>query len=143
MVATEEYDYCLLQGKCLLRYCNKDSNCCLKMSCLSRSVASDLYVPQQILFSASVKIHAKAIEQQQELYIVFVDFSKAFYTVDRDLLWKVCRLFGCLEWLVEMIRLFHDGMKATLCVGDEQSNSFHINHGTKQGCVMRLKLQRA
>ena len=39
------------------------------------------------------QIHEKAIEQQQELYIVFVDFNKAFDTVDRDLLWKVLRLF--------------------------------------------------
>ena len=86
------------------------------------------------------QIHEKAIEQQQELYIVFVDFSKAFDTVDRDLLWKVLRLFGCPERLVEMIRLFHDGMKATVCVGDEQSNNFPINHGTKQGCVLAPNL---
>ena len=63
------------------------------------------------------------MEQQQELFIVFADLSKAFDTVDRDLLWKVLRLFGCPERLVEMIRLLHDGMKATVFVGDEQSNT--------------------
>ena len=41
---------------------------------------------------------------------------------------------------MEMIRLFHDGMKATVYVGDEQSNNFPINHGKKQGCVLAPNL---
>ena len=57
---------------------------------LSRSTTDMIFSDRQI--------HNKAIEQEQELFIVFVDFSKAFDTVGRDLLWKVLRLFGCPEW---------------------------------------------
>ena len=39
-----------------------------------------------------------------------------------------------------MIRLFHDSMKATVCVGNEQSNNFPVSHGTKQGCVLTPNL---
>ena len=81
------------------------------------------------------QIHEKAIEQQQEIFIVFVDFSKAFDTVDRDLLWQVFRTFGCPERLMVIIRLFHDGKKTNVCGGDEQANNFPINHGTKQRCA--------
>ena len=40
---------------------------------------------------------------------------------------------------MEMIHLFHDGMKATVCVRDVQSNEILINHGTKQGCILVSK----
>ena len=43
------------------------------------------------------QLQERSIEQQRPLYIVYVDFSKAFDTVDRDTLWEVLkiRLSGC------------------------------------------------
>lgn len=41
------------------------------------------------------QLQEKAIEQQQALYVVFVDFIKAINTVDRETLWKVLELYGC------------------------------------------------
>lgn len=41
------------------------------------------------------QLQEKAIEQQQALYVVFVDFTKAINTVDRETLWKVLELYGC------------------------------------------------
>ena len=86
------------------------------------------------------QIHEKSIEQRQELFIVFVDFSKVFDIVDRELLSKVLRLFRCPGRLVEMIHLLHDGMKVTLYEGDEQSNNFPIRYGTEQGCILVPRL---
>jgi len=40
------------------------------------------------------QLQEKAIEKQQALYVVFVDFAKAFDTVDRETLWKVLELYG-------------------------------------------------
>lgn len=86
------------------------------------------------------QIHEKAVEQQQELFIVFIDFSKIFDTVDRELLWRVLILCGCPESLLEIICLFHNEMRGIVCVGDEQSISFPINHGTKQSCILAPNL---
>jgi len=48
------------------------------------------------------QLQEKAIEQQQDLYMVFVDLAKAFDTVNRTLLWEILRKFGCppppLSW---------------------------------------------
>ena len=82
------------------------------------------------------QIQEKAIEQRRELYMVFVDFRKAFDTVDRRLLWKVLQRFGCPDHLVEMIKLFHDGMGGRVVVGGQETERFNITHGTKQGCVL-------
>ena len=82
------------------------------------------------------QLQEKAIEQHVPLYIVFVDFSKAFDTVDRGTLWKVLETYGCPNDLVNLIREFHDGLTGSVSIGGEASESFKIGHGVKQGCVL-------
>ena len=82
------------------------------------------------------QIQEKAAEQHQPLYVVFVDFTKAFDTVDRTTLWKVLEIYGCPEKLINIIKQFHYGMKAQVSVGGEPSDAFVVNHGVKQGCVL-------
>ena len=60
------------------------------------------------------QIQEKAIEQNKELYVVFIDFRKAFDTVDRPLLWKVLAFTGCPASLIAIIKEFHDGTMAEL-----------------------------
>ena len=74
----------------------------------------------------------KAVEQQQSLYTVFIDLSKAFDTVDRSTLWTLLRRYGCPETFVKIIQEFHDGMAGAVSIGDP----FEISHGLKQGCVL-------
>ena len=82
------------------------------------------------------QLQEKAVEQHQSLYIVFVDFSKAFDSVDRDTLWKVLALYGCPEKIINVIKQFHLGMKGQVLVGGEPSEAFDVQHGVKQGCVL-------
>ena len=82
------------------------------------------------------QIQEKAVEQYRELYVVFIDFRKAFDTVDMLMLWKVLEAFGCPPRLVKITREFHDGTKGRVSVGNEESDDFRVSHGTKQGCVL-------
>lgn len=41
------------------------------------------------------QLQEEAVEQHRPLHIVFVDFSKAFETVDRSTLWKGLEIYGC------------------------------------------------
>ena len=82
------------------------------------------------------QIQEKAVEQYRDLYIIFIDFRKAFDTVDRLLLWKVLEAFGCPPLLVKIIREFHDGTKGRVSVGNDLSEEIAVSHGTKQGCVL-------
>ena len=40
------------------------------------------------------QVQEKAIEQYKDLYIVFIEFRKAFDTVDRRLPWQILRACG-------------------------------------------------
>ena len=75
------------------------------------------------------------LEQHKPLYVVFVDFIKAFDTVDRTTLWTILEIYGCPDKLVNIIKQFHYEMKAQVSVGGEPSDAFVVNHGVKQGCA--------
>ena len=78
----------------------------------------------------------KCIEQGRPLYIVFVDFTKAFDTVGRIGLWQLVWKCGCPEKFITMIEALHTGMMANVSVGGEVSESFSVTIGVKQGCVL-------
>ena len=75
-------------------------------------------------------------EQVRPLYMVFVDFSKAFDTVGRAELWQLLRKYGCPEKFITIIEALHTGMMANVSVGGEVSESFSVTYGFKQGCVL-------
>ena len=82
------------------------------------------------------QLQEKAVEQQRSLYIVFVDFSKAFNTVNRWTLWKFLKAYGCPESFINMIRQFHDSMTGRVSIGGDISDAFPINHRVKQDCIL-------
>ena len=71
---------------------------------------------------------------------MFVDFKKAFNTVDRTMFWKVMKVFRCPDYFVEIINQFNEGMKGRVVIGSQESDHIEVNHGIKQGCVLALTL---
>ena len=69
------------------------------------------------------------------MYVVFVDFSKAFDTVGRTGLWHLLRKYGCPEKFT-MIEALHTGMMANVSDVGKVSESFSVTNGVKQGCVL-------
>jgi len=73
-----------------------------------------------MIFVASLS-QEKCREQHQNLFLAFIDLTKAFDTVNRDLLWAILSRFGCTLWFLQMLRAFHDGITAKVVVhGDDQ-----------------------
>ena len=64
-----------------------------------------------MIFTAR-QLQEKCQEQNVDLYMTFVDLTKAFDTVSRDGLWKIMAKFGCPPRYIPMVRQFHDGMQA-------------------------------
>ena len=63
------------------------------------------------------------------LYIVFVDLTKAFDSVNRNLLWRLLGKLGCPCNLVNVIRSFHDDMSASVIDSGASSKSFIVTDG--------------
>ena len=70
------------------------------------------------------------------LYMVFVDFEKAFGSIDREVLWKILRHYWVPEKIVRMICVFYDGFQARVLHEGEMTGSFSMNTGVRQGCLL-------
>lgn len=82
------------------------------------------------------QVQEKCREQNMPLYIVFIDFTKAFDTVNRKGLWHILKKYGCPDHFISLIMGFHDNMYASVNVGGELSEPFPVKNGVKQGCVL-------
>ena len=70
-----------------------------------------------------------------DLYMTFVDHTKAFDAVSRESLWKIMAKFGCPTKFIAIVRQLHDGMLARAQNDGEFSDPFPMKNGVKQGCV--------
>ena len=82
------------------------------------------------------QLQEKAREHNSDLYMVFVDLTKAFYTINRDTLWKVLAKLGIPNDMLNVICSFHEGMQASVYAASQNSDTFSVTSGTKQGCVL-------
>ena len=82
------------------------------------------------------QLQEKCREQHQDLHMAFVDLSKAFDTVNRDLLWAVLLRVGCPQRFVNILQSFHEGMMAQVTTGGQESRPFKVCTGVRQGCVL-------
>ena len=83
-----------------------------------------------MIFSAR-QLQEKCKEQNLPLCQCFIDWSKAFDTVNRSTLWKILLRFGYSERFVGLIRSFHNGMKVRVSFNGTLSEEISINNGVK------------
>ena len=70
------------------------------------------------------------------LYTCFVDLQKAYDSFDHFLFCVVLARFGVPPVMVDIVRQFHDGMRACVRLdGGRVSEWFEIGQGLRQGCV--------
>lgn len=80
------------------------------------------------------------IEQSAEwnapLCINFIDFEKAFDSLDRDCLWKLMRHYGIPGKLVNLVKNSYDGTTCQVVHDGDLSKKFEIKTGVRQGCIL-------
>ena len=78
----------------------------------------------------------QTIEWQAPLYICFVDFEKAFDSVDRQTIWNLLRHYGVPEKLVEIIQQLYNGFSCQVSHAGKLSEEFQVTTGVRQGCLL-------
>ena len=61
--------------------------------------------------------------------------TKAFDSIDREILWKVLHKFRAPDNFVQLVKGFHSDMYAEVLIGSLKSEPFSVDTGVKQGCV--------
>ena len=68
----------------------------------------------------------QSIEWNSSLYVNFVDYEKAFDSLDRETLWKILRHYGGLMKLVNMIKNSYERMSCRVTHDGQLTKNFEI-----------------
>ena len=80
-------------------------------------------------------IMEKAREFQENIYICFIDYAKAFYCVDHNKLWNILKEMGIPYNLTCLLRNLCVGQEATVITEHGTTDWFQIGEKVCQGCV--------
>ena len=75
----------------------------------------------------------KAREFQENIYLCFIDYAKAFDCVDSNKLWKSLKETGISDHLTFLLRNLYVGQEATVRTGHGTMDCFKIGKGVCQG----------
>ena len=81
-------------------------------------------------------INKKAREFWENIYFCFIDYAKAFNSVDHNKLWKILKEIGIPDHLTCLLRDLYAGQEATVRTEHGTTDWFQIGKGACQGCIL-------
>ena len=81
-------------------------------------------------------IMEKAREFQKNLFFCFIDYTKAFGSVDHNKLWKILQNMEITDHLTCFLRNLYAGQEATVRTGHGTIDWFQRGEGVRQGCML-------
>ena len=79
---------------------------------------------------------SKKQEFQKNIYFCFIDYTKAFDSVDHNKLWKILKEMGIPDHLTCLLRNLFSGQEAAVSTGHGTTDWFQIGKGVHQGCIL-------
>ncbi|GFR64368.1 reverse transcriptase SR3-right [Elysia marginata] len=86
--------------------------------------------------SCADQIASLRIIVEQSLYINFIDYEKAFDSVDRETLWKLLKHYGIPKKIISIIKCNYQDIKCKVAHACQLSDSFEVKTGVRQGCLL-------
>ena len=79
-------------------------------------------------------ITEKAREFQKNIYLCFIDYTKAFGVITTN--WKILKEMGIPDQLTYLLRSLYAGQEATVRTGYRTMNWFQVQKGVYQCCIL-------
>ena len=90
----------------------------------------------EIKLPTSTGSSKKQESSRKSIYFCFIDYAKAFDSVDQDKLWKILKEMGIPDHLTCLLRNLYAGQEATVRTGHGTTDWFQIGKGVRQGCIL-------
>ena len=78
----------------------------------------------------------QSVEFNSPTYINFIDYSKAFDSIDRDSLWKIMAHYGIPSKIINLIKRMYEDSGGQILIKGKLSKFFQILTGVRQGCLL-------
>ena len=91
------------------------------------------------IFNLRMIIH-KCREFNQPLFTCFVDYTKAFDSVEHQQLWTAVREMGFPKRIVSLIEALYSGQQSAVRTDSGTTDWFSVNKDVRIGCIMSPQL---
>ena len=80
----------------------------------------------------------QSLEWNTSLCINFIDFQKAFDSVNRESLWKILQAYGLPPKIImpNLIKMFYNNFECSIILGNTITEAFPVKSGVRQGCML-------
>lgn len=78
----------------------------------------------------------QSLEWNSALYLVFIDYEKAFDSIHRETLWEIMRQYGIPGKYIRLVKMFYENDRCSVITEGGVGAAFNVKSGVKQGCVM-------
>ena len=78
----------------------------------------------------------KVWEFQKNIYLCFIDHTKAFDCVDHNKLWKILKEMRIPDHLFWLLGNLYSGQEVIVRTGHGTTDWFQIRKGVRQGCIL-------
>ena len=75
-------------------------------------------------------------KKRSKLYVAFIDYKKAFDSINRNKLWEALKETGVSTKMTKMIQAIYKQVKAKVRFGNKLSEELDCFSGVKQGCLL-------
>jgi len=88
------------------------------------------------IFTLCNIVQLKMTQKRQKVYAFFIDFSAAFDTVDRNLLFYKLSTLGMSTKMMDAVKALLTGTRSSVWYHEGVTNEFNIDIGVKQGAIL-------
>jgi hypothetical protein len=75
-------------------------------------------------------------EFQSPLYLIFIDFEKAFDSINKNKMWNAIRILGIPEKIISLIQQLYKNYTCQVKNNGKLSEPIIVESGVKQGCLL-------
>ena len=78
----------------------------------------------------------QSLEWRTALCINFIDYEKAFDSLDRNVLWDLMANYGIPSKIISLVKNTYEGTNCRILHEGGLTESFSIKSGVRQGCLL-------
>jgi hypothetical protein len=84
----------------------------------------------------TLRIISEQINEFQTTYFSFIDFERAFDSINRRIVWQILTEYGITKKLLSLIRCMYDDLKCKILHEGKFTDYIEITNGIGQGCIL-------
>jgi hypothetical protein len=78
----------------------------------------------------------QSIEWQAILYVIFINYEKAFDSMKREIMWLMLQKYGIPRKIIHIIKILYDGFKCKISHEGKLPDFIEVRNGVRQGCIL-------